>query len=92
MNEGRRDERAARAQQVAKRLEGPFELASGDAVRVGPEVIRFVTTAADESTVAAMWKERRNQDGKALSRFEWMALTERWCRRFGFEPPTNTSR
>ena len=33
-------------------IEGPFELASGDAVRVGPEVIRFVTTAADESTVA----------------------------------------
>jgi hypothetical protein len=34
------------------RIEGSFKLASGDAVRVGPEVIRFVTTAANESTVA----------------------------------------
>jgi DNA-binding winged helix-turn-helix (wHTH) protein len=35
-----------------RRLEGTAELAAGDAVRVGPEVIRFVIAAADQSTIA----------------------------------------
>jgi DNA-binding winged helix-turn-helix (wHTH) protein len=35
-----------------RRLAGPAELAAGDSVRVGPEVIRFVTAGADESTIA----------------------------------------
>ena len=35
-----------------RRLAGPAELSSGDEVRVGPEVIRFVSAGADESTVA----------------------------------------
>jgi prophage regulatory protein len=43
--------------------------------------------AADESAVVAMWKSGTNEDGKPLSRFEWMALTERWSQLFGFLPP-----
>ena len=35
-----------------RRLAGPAELRAGDAVRVGPELIRFVTADADQSTVA----------------------------------------
>jgi DNA-binding winged helix-turn-helix (wHTH) protein len=35
-----------------RRLAGAAELTAGDSVRVGPEVIRFVTAGADESTVA----------------------------------------
>ena len=35
-----------------RRLEGTAELATGDVVRVGPEVIRFVIAAADQSTIA----------------------------------------
>ncbi len=35
-----------------RRLAGPAELSAGDAVRVGPEVIRFVTARSDDSTVA----------------------------------------
>jgi DNA-binding winged helix-turn-helix (wHTH) protein len=35
-----------------RRLAGPAELTAGDAVRVGPEVIRFVTAPSDDSTVA----------------------------------------
>ena len=35
-----------------RRLAGPAELSPGDAVRVGPEVIRFVPVRSDESTVA----------------------------------------
>jgi DNA-binding winged helix-turn-helix (wHTH) protein len=35
-----------------RRLAGPAELTAGDAVRVGPEVIRFVPARSDDSTVA----------------------------------------
>jgi DNA-binding winged helix-turn-helix (wHTH) protein len=35
-----------------RRLEGAAELASGDTVRVGPDVIRFACTVANETTVA----------------------------------------
>jgi DNA-binding winged helix-turn-helix (wHTH) protein len=35
-----------------RRLEGTAELTTGDAVRVGPEVIRFVIAVADQSTIA----------------------------------------
>ena len=35
-----------------RRLAGTAELTTGDAVRVGPEVIRFVIAGADESTIA----------------------------------------
>jgi len=35
-----------------RRITGTAELSSGDAVRVGPEEIRFVTGSPDESTVA----------------------------------------
>jgi len=35
-----------------RRLEGPAELTAGDAVRVGAEVIRFVTAPNEDSTVA----------------------------------------
>ena len=35
-----------------RRLAGPTELSAGDTVRVGPEVIRFVTARHDDSTVA----------------------------------------
>ncbi len=35
-----------------RRLAGPTELTPGDAVRIGPEVIRFVTAGTDEATVA----------------------------------------
>ena len=35
-----------------RRIEGTAELAAGDTVRVGPELIRFVATVANESTVA----------------------------------------
>jgi pSer/pThr/pTyr-binding forkhead associated (FHA) protein len=35
-----------------RRIEGSAELAAGDAVSVGPEVIRFVATGAAESTIA----------------------------------------
>jgi DNA-binding winged helix-turn-helix (wHTH) protein len=35
-----------------RRLAGPEELTAGEAVRVGPELIRFVTARNDDSTVA----------------------------------------
>jgi DNA-binding winged helix-turn-helix (wHTH) protein len=35
-----------------RRLEGTAELTAGDAVRVGPEVIRFVIATGDQSTIA----------------------------------------
>jgi len=35
-----------------RRLAGPAELNAGDVVRVGPEVIRFVSVSNDDSTVA----------------------------------------
>jgi len=35
-----------------RRLAGTAELTAGDTVRVGPEVIWFVSAGSDESTVA----------------------------------------
>jgi prophage regulatory protein len=70
-----------RAERIADDLAGMQE----DAEFAGWLLARF--RGADESAVVAMWKSGTNEDGKPLTKVEWMALTERWCELFGFLPP-----